>query len=254
MNIAIPTYKRSHLIEGLTLGFLDRCGISRDYVRLYVSNEQEAVLYKHTGCTIINTNCGNVRDKFNFIHSFYEPGAEVLVIEDDIESIQKLAGYNKLEEISDLQQQAEKAFKLCHEHHTKLWGISSNSNPFFLADKAGPCFKLIVANMYGFIAEELPILVTQYTKTDYERTILYTIKYNSVVRLDYLCPITKNYKNEGGMQEEKQFRYDRELVAVNYLTSRYPDMCKRNESKGSIYPEIQLRTMRVEPKQNLFNL
>lgn len=256
MNIrfAIPTYKRPELIKQLTLSYLQKCSIPINQIDVFVSNHNESAVYIKSGIAglcddIINTCTTNVRDKFNYIHSYYPSGTHVVVIEDDIECIKRLVGYNKLTEVTDeLFFLCENAFALCVQSNTKLWGISSNSNPFFLKQTCGPCFKLIVANMYGFIAENPAILVTQHTKTDYERTILYTRKYGSVVRLDYLCPVTKNYKNPGGMQTLNDTeRSKMEIDAVRYLAMMYPELCKANTEKKSKYAELVLITKRIKP-------
>lgn len=251
MRIAIPSHNRAGLIGNLTLAYLKRCGIEQGQIDIFVSSTDQVVEYGYAGVlanAIIPARTDNVRDKFNFIHNYYPAGTEVIVIEDDIDSIQRLAGYNKLEEINNLTVHAAIAFDLCAKNNTKLWGISSNNNPFFLKEQAGFCFKMVVANMYGFIAEQPPILVTQHTKTDYERTILYTLKYGGVVRLDYLCPMTRNYKNPGGMQDLSDAkRADMEVQASNYLAQTYPTLCKLNTGKSSKFAEVSLVTKKVKP-------
>lgn len=254
MRIAIPSHNRAGLIGVLTLAYLKRCSIQQEQIDIFVSNTEQVVEYSAAGVkanALISCNTTNVRDKFNFIHSYYPAGTEVLVIEDDIESIQRLAGYNKLEEITNLTTHAAIAFDLCVKYNTKLWGISSNNNPFFLKEQAGLCFKMVVANMYGFISEEPPLLITQHTKTDYERTILYTLKYGGVIRLDYLCPITRNYKNPGGMQElSDAARAAQEQEASQYLANNYPELCSLNTKKSSKFAEVTLTTKRIKPTNN----
>lgn len=252
MQIAIPSYKRSHLIDLLTIAYLKRCNVPMNLVNIFISGaEWEAYNKLNTGANLICVAADNVRDKFNAIHNYFGAGEEVLVIEDDIERIERLSGYNQTEETVALSVIAQEGFHLARKNSTKLWGISSNSNPFFLKDQAGPCFKLIIANMYGFIAEKPAIEITQHSKTDYERTILYTLKYGCVVRLDYLCPITKNYKNTGGMQEmSTDNRRMLEGDAVTYLTRKYPELCKRNEGKDSKFAEMSLKPFKVTPRTN----
>jgi len=244
MKVAIPTYKRSELITQLSLNYLRRCGIKDQDIVLFTSNTQQAEEYRRL-CgplvNIIDKEFSNVRDKFNAIAKAFPPGERVLVMEDDISMIKKLTGYNKLEEELDLVKHATIAFNACDAAKTKLWGISSNSNPFFMKDGVAVGFKFIVANVFGFIAEEDPPMITCFSKTDYERTILYYKKYGNVVRLDYLCPITKNYTTKGGMQDEADQRYRIEEESVEYLTTTYPDLCQRNTKKESKYPEMLLK-------------
>lgn len=255
-RIAIPSHNRAILIQELTLAYLERCGVNNQQIDVFVSDDAMAYDYASAGVqrkanNIMNACTTNVRDKFNFIHSYYPAGTKVLLIEDDIASIDRLAGYNMLESITDLAFNAAYGFSLCEKFGTKLWGISNNDNPFFLKNNSGFCFKMVVANMYGFIAEQPPLLITQHTKTDYERTILYTIKYGGVVRLDHLCARTRNYKNPGGMQDlPTEERSRQESEASNYLATTYPNMCKLNTKKDSKYAEISLLTKKVKPQNN----
>lgn len=258
MRIAIPSHNRANLIWATTLAYLQKCGIHCSLIDIFVSSQDQLFEYSnalpnYSWHAIINANTDNVRDKFNYIHSYYEPGTEVVVIEDDIECINILAGekLNKTEPTFDFIEHASRGFELCRRHNTFLWGINSNSNHFFMKAQGVFCFKLCVANMYGFIAEKSPILITQYTKTDYERTILYTQKYGGVIRLDYLCPITKNYKNPGGMQElSDDTRAEQERQASEYLANAYPDLCRLNTSKKSKYSEISLITKKPNKNNN----
>lgn len=241
MKYAIPTYKRSNLIVGHTIAFLTRQGIAQPDVDLFVSNDIEAKSYAYTTkCNIIITDAQTARDKFNAIHRYYPHSTEVVVLEDDISDVKELAGPNKLTAIDTFVEECVKGFRLCNEFKTKLWGISSNSNPFYMKAGYSVGYKFIVANVYGFIATDPPITITQLCKTDYERTILYYRLFQNVVRLDYLCPITKNYSNPGGMQDEKDKRLAMERASVDYLVKTYPGYCVENLKKESMYPELKL--------------
>jgi hypothetical protein len=238
MKFAIPTYKRDSIIKGLTLGYLERCGIKESEVYLFVSNLQEYEAYrkKFQDATIVNCNAENVRDKFNFIHSFYPKGECVVVLEDDLSSIKKLVGYNKLEEELGIRKICEDAFIEMQKNKIFLCGINSNS-------------KFVVANMYMFIQTNPPVIGTQHSKTDYERTILYYERFGNLMRIDYLCPITKNYSISGGMQEVKDKREQIEQESVDYLTKNYSHLCKPNTTKKSMYAEMSLVLQPKNPEK-----
>lgn len=247
MRFAIPTHKRVSLLGMLTLGYLQRCGIEAGAIDLFVSNAEEELAYKNSfmSLNIINANVDNVRDKFNFIHSYYPQNTQVVVMEDDLNSIQKVVGYNELVEEANLRYECTKAFHTMQSENIFLCGINSNSNPFFMKqDTVSKGFKFVVANMYLFIQTAPPVLITQHSKTDYERTILYYERFGKVMRLDYLCPITKNYVVPGGMQEVRMKRAQMEQESVNYLTTKYPHLCKPNTSKKSQYAEMSLKTFK----------
>lgn len=241
MKIAIPTHQRSHLITQMALAFLERNGIPHEDVDLFVSDEQEAWKYKqNTMCNVVyHQDLPDLTTKFNFIHTYYPPGTNVLVLEDDLIDVKQLVAPKVLQPVTNIKEHADCAFRACSKNSTALWGINSNSNHFFMKPQVYTGFKFIVANLYGFIATKTPVIVQLPTKTDYERTIRYYNRYGSVIRLDYLCPITKNYRLEGGIATEG--RKELEDYSVKQLVALFPHLCKRNTSKDSMYAEISLR-------------
>lgn len=246
MRIAIPSYRRVDEFDQLTCEYLfhnDKLGNVGSMIDVFVSDAEDEAKYKarFPNFNIINTGANNIVEKFNYIHNYYKVGERVIVMEDDIKSVKKLNSDGKLTECVDILKHFDLAFDIATQSMTKLVGINSNSNPFFMKDKISVGFKFIVANVYGFIAtRNKELQITQTCKSDYERTILYYLRYSSVVRIDYLCPVTNNYVTRGGMQTDKEKRHALETQAVVYLTKKYPQLCKRNVTKSSIYPEVLL--------------
>lgn len=256
IKYAIPSYRRGDSIAEKTLSMLSENGIHPDDVTIFVSDHSDMLAYRKLlkyGYHIYNTSSDNVVHKFNSIHRHYPIGTPVVFIEDDIESLSKKGpGKNDLLSFTELPIVAEKMFTMCQESQTKLWGISSNANPFYMKDQCSYGFKFIVANLFGFISTRDSFLeVSQQMKSDYERTLLYFVRFGGVCRADGICAITRNYKNDGGLQEIKDLRADLEEKGCRYLVRRFPHLIEINEKKSgkSMYMELRMKTQ----KKNVLN-
>lgn len=253
-RVAIPSYKRPQLIQELTLNCLAGGGIPDSSVDVFVSSQEEADVYRAALAgreitVVYETPLNDLREKFNFIHLFYAPGTNVVVFEDDIKNLSYKAGENKLEPFTDFANTFAKAFKLCSQNNTKLWGISPYSNAFYMKPGASFGLKFIVANVFGFVSTNDPELLLRVScKSDYERTLLNWAKFGALVRLDGLCAITKNYDNAGGLTHDvdEDGRKQQELASCRYLTKRFGHLISLNENKESRYPELKIRTIRKD--------
>lgn len=248
---AIPSYQRAHLIYDLSLKMLLANKIPENQIKVFVSSPQELLAYtksirsRGVDVDIILAKSTNVVEKFNFVHNYFTPGTRVVFVEDDISALRIKTGENTLSEYLRLAELAEASFQVCEKEGTCLWGISSNANPFYMKDGMSVGFKFVVANLFGFIATKEKFLeVSNICKSDYERTLLYYVKYGSIVRNDGICAITKNYKTAGGLQEMGGARKDLEEKACRALVKRFPHLIEINEKKSkiSMYMELKLKT------------
>ncbi len=228
-------------------------GIQMKDVYIFLSDLVDFTNYQqvsHLGVNLIyHGPLPDIVTKFNFIHDYFEPGERVLFVEDDISELRLKWDDEKLHDFTELTWLAEDMFGECEKKNTKLWGISSNANPFYMKknNEKSYGFKFVVANMFGFISTRDPFLrISQFCKSDYERTLLYFIKYGGICRADGICAITKNYKNPGGLQELKDHRAIMETNACQYLVKRFPHLIQINEKKSttSKYMEVKMKTIR----------
>lgn len=251
MRFAIPSYKRSELIRGLTLKMLEENKVDLRDVDVFVSSKQEAAAYANVlgpANLVYVKPLKGIVEKFNFIHNYYPVGEHVVFVEDDIAELKIKTSENRLEKFVHLKSMAEIAFIDCRDKGTALWGISSNANPFYMKAGTSVGFKFVVANLFGFISTRDKFLqISQECKSDYERTLLYFTKYRAVVRRDDVCAITKNYKTKGGLQEIGEERARLEALACDRLVERFPHLVSHNEKKNktSMYRELKMTTIRT---------
>ena len=244
-KIAIPSYKRSGIIKERTLNYLSRCGVDMDNVYVFTSNKKEADEYKEStagiGCRVICPliDINTVTEKFNYIHSYFSEGTNVFVMEDDIKNLVRITANIQCTKPSVCENLAfvRVGFEYCRKANTKLFGIAPHNNGFYMSYNVSTNLKLIVAHAYGFISDHSrDLFVTQIGKSDYERSILYFLKFGSVVRFNNIGVTTNSYTTDGGM--DRDGRYEHERDSCNYLVTRYPHFIKYNKKKKSKYPEL----------------
>jgi hypothetical protein len=228
----------------MTLKTLSENGIPPESVDVFLSSQEEVSSYRHINTNLIySRDLNGVVEKFNFIHNYYPPGTRVVVLEDDITELKSLSN-GKLVKFTALPKLADECFAECDRNKTKLWGVSSNANPFYMKDGISVGLKFIVANVFGFISTNDPFLeVSLEGKSDYERTCLYYTVFKNLVRADGICAITKNYKTPGGMQEDQDRRAEIESKACESLVKRFPHLVSHNikKSSTSMYQEVRIK-------------
>ena len=237
MTIAIPSHNRSTLIVTHALKFvLQELEASPSDVYVFVSTKEMLSEYKQdieAPVNIIVTDTYTARDKFNYIHQYFTDGRDVLLIEDDVKGLVTMTDKKPKRIIQD-------GFKIMHERGKKIWGVYPSSNKMFMQMSVLTGFAFIVANIYGYVADgDSSVIVTNQCKTDYERSILYSINKGGVVRLNYVAPVTKNYTNRGGMQDLSG-RYNLEKTSCENLIKKYPKLVAYKKGTKSKYPEIKL--------------
>jgi len=252
--IAIPSHRRPTTILQYALAQL-RASDVRAEVHLFLSDERDADEYAASGatngCTVhVCNETRNATDKFNAIHDAFAAGTRVFVMEDDVRLIAGQRGQNKRSEPRSLEAAITAGFAAAEN---LLWGVAPHDNAYFFDDQYTRTLKLVVAHAFGFTASGDPALrVTQASKTDYERTLLYWIRDGAVVRAPGLgVRAAASYRLEGGMQSDHTHdaRAQAEEASVAYLTRRYAHLCRRKKKASSPFPEIAFK----RPMRNVFD-
>lgn len=248
-KIAIPSYKRTGILESRTMAFLKKCNVELNRIHIFVSNSIEGFDYRiaFPDCHIIipEVDIETITEKFNYIHNFFPEGTKVVVFEDDIKELVSIDSKSvKPKSLYNLDF-IYAGFDHCNNCRTKLWGIVPHNNGFYMKFNVTNTLKLIVAHCYGFISDHSDKLhVTQIGKSDYERTILYYLKFGSIVRFNYIGVHTTSYTLAGGMDREG--RKEAENASCEYLVKRYPHFIKFNDKKESMYRELSFIRVKVD--------
>lgn len=251
-QIAIPSYKRAKLCAEATIATLIRYGIDLSRVTVWVANEDEEKDYRAVLPAEVKIGVA-VLGKVNaqrYYHSQYPKGTPLLNLDDDLYDINQKVG-EKLEPLSvPLDEVIRTGFSVAEKVGAKLWGINAVANGFFLSDSITVGLRYICGNIYGNYAGDEAILGDRVTAgssgDDYETTLRSFILNGSVVRLDYLCPITK-YFAPGGIDAELKIAgiADRQIdhkAALEKIAEAYPDLAKTYIKAGGI-TNLRLKTI-----------
>jgi hypothetical protein len=221
--VAIPTYKRYHTQK--TLHFLAKVGYPVDKIYLFVADTVEAALYathvpKNLYAKII-VGVPGLAAQHNFITDFFDEGEIILHFDDDVKEIDTPnIPFLALVRYAILQLNVKNA---------GLFGVLPNDDARRYSDEMTTHLTHIIGCFF-MSRNHKDIRITYTEKDDYERSILYFLRYGNVLRYRGAGIVTTYQKGVGGLQEEG--RKERQEVSVVYLVGKYPGLCKRKDKKG----------------------
>lgn len=228
IHIAIPSYKRCDAIQKKTLKTLDRHNVPSEQVEIFVANQEEFDQYtealkdnRYQNITIGVPQIGMQR---NWIERYLPEGTWLVMIDDDIEEVEKKVGEQDLAPVEDLMELFYEFFVKTAEAKANTWGLYPVHNAFFMKDRMNEKLTYIIACLTGVIVDHDPELArTLHHAEDNEFSIRSFIKYGKVCRFEGYTMKTKFYTEPGGLQE---FR-TAELIksSVLKLEEMFPDYC-----------------------------
>lgn len=237
-EIAIPSYKRALILNSQTLATLNKCGIPKDRINIFVVedelNEYNTKLNPDYYNKIIVGMKGLIQQR-KFIENYYPEGTNIVSFDDDIKEIDlSLTNYpNVVSFIED-------AFKKCKEHNAYIWGVYPVHNPFFRQSKEDLTteLKFIIGTWYGFINRpkliDLNTTDNNIMKEDVERSIKYFLNDGIVLRFNKVGFKTKCYGNDGGGLGTFKDRLAPSKENAEKLVEKYPDICSLKERKNGM--------------------
>ena len=240
--ITIPTFNRPEILKNKTLAFLK--SVKTKFKIIVVVDDEEALKeYQkfNPGYEIISCNLKGLVNKKKFIINKYSKKYKYhLNMDDDIDAIllAKNKNWREALPVTNFDETVINCFKKTEELGAHLWGICPYKNAFFSSQTVSTDLKYICGIFHGMIfdgiEDQIEYQLTSHGE-DYEKTILYFLQDNKVIRFNYLLTLTKYYRVEGGITGYYGGNDKRELAsqeAMNYLANNYPEMCKVIIKKG----------------------
>lgn len=217
--VAIPSYQRSKTISQKTLKFLCENDYPKELITIFVASEEESKIYKSDISSYlygqIIVGVPGLKPQRNFITQHYAEDEIICCIDDDVDKI--VCRYLTFPEILD------KAIIELTLNTCGLWGVMPKDDTRCFSD----CVTTHLTHILGsfFICRNhKDIICNTEEKEDYERSILYFLRYGSVRRYKGAGVRTKYGINEGGLQQPG--RIDRMADGSKYLSEKYPSACK----------------------------
>jgi hypothetical protein len=162
----------------------------------------------------------------NFITEYYPEDTILIQMDDDVKKIDSPVEFMRL---------IVNAVQLLEKKKGGLWGVLPNDDKRRYKDDTTTHLTHILGSFF-VCRNHKDIIITATEKEDYERSILYFLKYGEVYRYRGAGVATTYKKGEGGLQEEG--RVAKMEQGVQNLLKLYPSYCLRKDKKGM--PDISL--------------
>jgi len=257
---AIPSYRRAQCLIDKTLLLLHKkLNIATYNITVFVVLEElaeyQAALQDYPEVTIQVGPLG-LHHMRNHIRRYYPAGTALIQIDDDVEAFfymqedlsisdTKSAKRYPLHEMNadTFQETMLSAFQELHAKKIHLFGIYPVKNGYFMKDlpERTTDLRFCVGAFWGCINQPCETLQLHLEeKEDVERTLLYYMQDQGVLRLNRMVLKTRYYKTPGGMQARPYDRIETSKASCQYLLSTFPQACKLYTSKKSGIYEIRL--------------
>lgn len=257
--VAIPSYKRAHILSELSLPLLSSWGMPMDLVFVFCVKE-DMDDYKNmisrnplfAGTNIVEGPLG-LHHMRNFICSYFPRGCHILNMDDDIKNIlcmkedtsvqnTKSSKRYPLCPLADTISWIERAFQITHNADATMWGIYPVRNGYFMKDLPSVTYDLrfCVGTFWGSINDPC-MLIDIEEKEDFFRTLSVYEKHKVIVRFNHTCATTNYYHNPGGMQARPNNRIDASKASCAYLLNRWPQYCRLYNGKKNGVQEVRLK-------------
>jgi len=240
--IAVPSYGRPKNCQK-TLSLLYRNNLLGKATLFVVGEEYEA--YKEE-CIKSNLVPGNIVigvlglvAQRRFIYNHYPEHTKIFMMDDDIDNYVDISGGSP-----DMDDFICLGFDECITQGARLFGLYAVPNPFFMKDTVTSDLKFCVGSSYGVIKRgpepAVPIDETLGgLKEDYFRTCAYWTTDKKIIRLNFVAPKTKYFKNKGGLESLRSVQNYKESAEL--LKSMYPEYVTLYIRKTTGYTEVRLK-------------
>jgi hypothetical protein len=229
-EVAIPSYKRSNSISHKTLAFLSSVAYPADKITIFVANEEEAqIYYKAVPRTLYGKLVVGIKglmEQRAFISNYYPEDTILIQMDDDVKKIDSPVPFLTL---------IQNAVELLEKKKGGLWGVMPNDDKRRYKDSTTTHLTHILGSFF-VCRNHRDIVITATEKEDYERSILYFLKYGEVYRYRGAGVSTTYNVGGGGLQGEG--RVSKMEHDVKNLLKLYPLYCLRKDKKGM--PDMSL--------------
>lgn len=241
-TVCVKSYDKPEILKRCTLSTLERGGVPKERIIVFVANEEERKRYDSIleGKYKIVVGVLGLAEIDNFITDYFPQGAPLVCMDDDdrkIEFIEKRKDVKSTKEMTDLVKFFDYAFTMCEKLGIHAWGFSELTNKLFCSNGyfayvsprplPGPAFGIF---------NQKDIKINFGPLDDCERTALILERDRKTLYFSRVIVHNTAEGKEGGVVSlrEKKKEYD-------YYTSEYQEM---NESflkrYGKIFEEREI--------------
>jgi len=229
-KVVIVSHDRIHSLKKKTLSTLDRYGIPKDKIYIFVAEDEEDK-YREAleGYKICPGEKGLERQR-NAVTRYFEPDEHLLCLDDDITGF-FTSENKKCVPLADLDAFVKYAFGMAVKEGVSLWGFYPVKNALWLKNSIQKGLVFCYGCAYGLINKK-DIQIDYALKEDFERTIKFYLRDGKVLRFNWVCPAQTYLKGKGGLSSFRT--YQKEEEACDRLIALYPFLCKKRTKKDRV--------------------
>jgi len=229
MKFVIPSYNRVNELKQKSLKFLDKYGINKNDIYLFLREDDEQIeeYEKIIGVNIVKSKVKGIGRTHNFITEYFEEGEIIVELDDDLIKIID----NLKVEIIDLEDEINKMVEIMENNNLSYGGLYQVDNKMFMNQQPNYTFDLkYCLGIFRIrrICKDI-VLETNYSE-DFENCIKHFLRDGGILKNNHLCAITKNYAN-GGCNADGRNNESERLDKL-YLSQKYPFHCRIFQRKN----------------------
>jgi hypothetical protein len=229
-KVVICSHDRVQTLKKKTLATLERYGIPKDKIFIFVAESEEDTYRKALDGYLICPGELGLNHQRNAVTRYFGPDEHLFCLDDDITgfywSIQK-----KLHPVENLDQLIRYGFKTAVERNCSLWSLYPVKNGLWLKTTITVGLVFCYGCCFGVINKK-DIQIDGQLKEDCERTLKFFKRDGQVLRINWVCPSQSYKKGKGGLSS---YRTDaRERAECEALVAQYPEDCRIKEGKNRV--------------------
>jgi len=235
-KIVIPSYQRYDKLNKFTLDYLDRHGIKKDIIYIFVRNDDVDIdKYKsleEQGYHVVASDTRGIGAVHNDITNYFKKDECIIEIDDDLK---KIVDKNR-QDILSFTDTFETIIHKMKEEEVSYAGLYSVDNNLFMSKSkeytTGLCYSLGIFRI-RFIRKEIK-LVTNYSE-DMENNIRHYLRDGKILRCNWLCGKTTNYVSGGCNGDGRNHETEKaDKVKLNELFPEYTKLFQRRNGRWDL--------------------
>lgn len=238
-RIAIPSYKRTDILQEKTLNYLHECNIDPSCIDIFVANKDEYSTYKenipqelYDNLIIGKLGYHNVK---NIMAEYYPKNAPIIHFDDDVKKLMKLShkeGKEVLEDFYQLNELIKFSLKQLKKYNASLLGFSPVNSTMYMDNSISQGLYFCIGNFY--IHKNTKKFELKYPDyTDFELCLKTYLTDKKVLRLNNIVAMTNYASTDGGTKTYRSFQMQKKISED--LIRRYPQYIEYNSKPNKPY-------------------
>ena len=245
-RFVIPSYQRYIKLKSLSLHYLDKQGIPKDKIYIFVRTDDEELhlyrLLKLQGYNIIETKVKGIGKTHNAITEYFNENEWIIELDDDLIDV---VDKNR-QSIDSLTHELNMMIDVMDDMNINYGGFYQVANPLFMSQMNKYTFDLkYILGIFRIRRIKKDIILYTNFAEDFENAILHYLRDGKILKNNWLCGKTKNYAS-GGCKGDGRNNVT-EKKDKEYIANKYPELATLFERKSGIW-DLRLKSLKKNNK------